>query len=122
MKLRIPFTVFLFITILQAPLFAKRAFIEYPDKLISGNTEYRASYDFGRTNHDAYIEARGIVSNAVVWKIKIYSIRLDPALEQDVQWVMITGIKEKNGRLIISNEKKQFFSLDLKSGEVKKIE
>ncbi len=122
MKLRIAFTVFFFITILHAPLFAKRAFVEYPDKLISGNTEYKASYDFGRKMQNAYIEARDIVSNTVIWKIKIYSIRLDPALEQDVQWVMIIEIKEKNGRLIISNEKNQFFSLDLKSMEVKKIE
>jgi hypothetical protein len=105
---------------LQAPLFAKRAYIEYPDKITIENVEYKATYEFGNLLQKAYIEARNIETEEILWKKEIYKIILNPVLEQDVQWVMITEVKEKNGKLIISNEKK-IFSLDLATLEVKKI-
>jgi hypothetical protein len=106
--------------ILHAPLFAKRAYIKYPDKITIDNIEYKASYEMGNLVQKAYIEARNIETEEIIWKKKIYQIMLNPVLEQDVQWIMITDVKEKNGQLIISNEKKDIFSLDLKTLEVKK--
>jgi hypothetical protein len=42
-------------------------------------------------------------------------------MEHDAQWVMITKVESKDNKLIISNEKRQKFSLDLETLEVEKI-
>jgi hypothetical protein len=105
----------------HTPTYAKRAYIEYPDKITIENIEYKASYEMGKLLQKAYIEARNIESDELMWKIKIYQIILNPVKEHDVQWVMITEVKEENGKLIISNEKKEKFSLDLKTLKIKKI-
>lgn len=106
---------------MQTPLSAKRAYIEYPDKIIIENIEYKATYEMGSLLQKAYIEAKSIETGKILWKTKIYQIILNPVMEQDVQWVMITEIKEKGGELIISNEKKEKYSLDLKILKVKKL-
>jgi hypothetical protein len=42
-------------------------------------------------------------------------------MEHDVQWVMIKEVKEVNGKLIIFNEKKEKYSLDLKTLTIKNL-
>jgi hypothetical protein len=103
---------------IHAPLHAKRAFIQYPDTIIIKNIEYKATYEYGNLLQKAYIEAKNTETEKIIWKKEIYKIILNPTMEHDVQWVMITEVKEKNGKLLISNEKKEKFLLDLETLEV----
>jgi hypothetical protein len=102
-------------------LFAKRAYIEYPDKISIGAIEYKASYAYSLLAQKTYIEAKNINTKETLWKKEIYKIVLNPRLERDVQLIMITEIKEKGNKLLIYNEKKEKYSLDLKTLKVKKL-
>lgn len=121
MKTKIISILLLTLFISPSPLFAKRANIEYPDKIIIENIEYKASYEMGNLFQKAYIEARNIETDKIIWKKEIYQITLNPIMEQDVQWVMIVKVEMKDNKLIISNEKEQKFLLDLETLEVEKI-
>ena len=109
------------ILILHVPAYAKRANIEYPDKVTIGIIEYEANYEYSNKAQIAYIEAKNINTKVILWRKSIYEVLLNPRLEQDVQWVMITEIKEKSNKLLIHNEKKEIYSLDLKTLIVKKL-
>lgn len=102
-------------------LFAKRMHIEYPDKIRVGDIEYKAVYEMGKLLQKAYIEARNIKSNEIIWKKKIYQIIINPLMEHDIQWVMITNLKKYGMKLLIYDEKERSFILDLDSLNVKKI-
>ena len=49
------------------------------------------------------------------WRIQIYNIKYDPALEQDVQDVFIKtmSLDKKNNSLLISDERSRTYVLDL---------
>jgi hypothetical protein len=68
-----------------------------------------------------YIQALDSATKMVVWKKNIYSITYIPKLETDVQDVFIDSMYLSGPHLIIRNEQKQWFSLDLQTLETKKI-
>ncbi len=121
MKTKIISILLLTLFIFPSLLFAKRANIEYPDKIIIKNIEYKASYEMGNLFQKAYIEARNIETDKIIWKKEIYQITLNPIMEQDVQWVMIIKVEIKDNKLLISNENEQNFLLDLETLEIEKI-
>jgi hypothetical protein len=63
------------------------------------------------------VEAHDDMSGQLVWETEVYSTAYDPELEKDVQDVFITDLRIDNGRLLVSNEKKQEYALDLKTGD-----
>ncbi|MFH0854755.1 MAG: hypothetical protein V1891_04690 [bacterium] len=121
MKTKIISILLLTLFIFPSLLFAKRANIEYPDKIIIKNIEYKASYEMGNLFQKAYIEARNIETDKIIWKKEIYQITLNPIMEQDVQWVMIIKVEMEDNKLLISNENEQNFLLDLETLEIEKI-
>ncbi len=56
-----------------------------------------------------------------LWEKRIYEARINPLLEKDVQDVFITNLTIKNEKLIITTEKDEYYSLDLKTKEVIKL-
>ena len=56
-----------------------------------------------------------------IWIRQIYVIKYVPGLEQDVQDCFITAIKMQDNKLLITNEKKYQYELDLKTIEVNVI-
>jgi len=65
-----------------------------------------------------YIEAWDIMSGKKLWEQKIYEIKYNLSLEQDVQDVFITSLRIEKGKLIIKNEKDEEYTLDLNTKEV----
>ena len=65
------------------------------------------------------IEARKVGSGELLWRRQIYVVKYDPDLEGDVQDVYIKNIKVKLNSLIITNERKSEYQLNLKTLQVK---
>jgi hypothetical protein len=68
-----------------------------------------------------YVQALDSATKMVLWKEKIYDVIYIPGLETDVQDVFIDSMYLRNKQLIIRNEKKEWFSLDLQTRKVKRI-
>jgi hypothetical protein len=68
-----------------------------------------------------YIQALDSATKKVLWNKKIYSVTYIPNLETDVQDVFIDSMYLSDSHLIIGNEKKEWFSLDLQTQETKII-
>ena len=65
-----------------------------------------------------YVEAWDIKTGQKLWATKVYEVNIDPETEPDVQWIFITKIFIKNNKLIVVNEARNIFELDIKTGLV----
>jgi hypothetical protein len=61
--------------------------------------------------YSAYIEA--FSHHQSLWKKEIFSIKINPDRERDVQWIKIKFMKLQYGQLIFIDERKQTFKIDL---------
>ena len=84
-----------------------------------GNIEYSAPHRNGTQKQMGFIEARNLKSGKLIWNRQIYAVKYVPDLEGDVQDVFIRNIKVKGNSLIVTNERKSEYQLDLKTLEVK---
>ena len=84
-----------------------------------GNIEYLAPHRNGTHKQMGFIEARDLKSGKLIWSRQIYAVKYDPDLEGDVQDVYIKKIKVKGNSLIITNERKSEYQLNLKTLQVK---
>lgn len=65
------------------------------------------------------IIATDTLTQNILWKKEIYKVIYDEKMEKDVQDVFIDSISLKGNLLIIRNEKKEFYSLNIETKEVK---
>ena len=95
------------------PAVAKRAAPAVVAPVIAMGLEFSAP-------HDAmgFVVATGISSGKEMWRVRIYEVRVNPNIEGDVQDVFITSFAVKDGALIVTNERKEKFALDLKTSKV----
>jgi hypothetical protein len=49
-------------------------------------------------------------------------VKIDPGLEEDVQWVFITALELDGGKLRVTNGKGEQYTLDLKTKKVEKVD
>lgn len=97
---------------------AKRAGPAKVEPLTSGGVRYIAPNDNGRRG---YIQAWDVTNNKLLWELTIYRNLIDPALEEDVQWVFIKKMSLAHGKLIVVDERERAYSVDLKTRAVKKL-
>tara|TARA_A100001037_G_C14974181_1_gene555119 strand:+ start:338 stop:700 length:363 start_codon:yes stop_codon:yes gene_type:complete len=87
-----------------------------PKPLINGNVRYQS--------HRHTVWATDVGKNKVLWKTKIpmayYRGDVDPRLEKDVQWNIITSLKLKGKILLVTNSKRENFNLDSVTGKLLK--
>jgi hypothetical protein len=87
-----------------------------PKPLINGNVRYES--------HRHTVWATDIRTKKVLWKTGIpmayYRGDIDPRLERDVQWNIITSLKLKGKILVIKNSKGETFNLDSVTGKLLK--
>ena len=57
-------------------------------------------------------------SNKKLWELTLFTNRIDPKLEEDVQWVFIKVLKIQDGRLIATSEHGETYQVDLKTKEI----
>jgi hypothetical protein len=110
-KVMIRLAVILLLTLLMPQLaFAKRLPPVNVAPLIYEGIRYVAPNNDGRR---AYIEAWNVVTNKKLWELTIYTNRIDPNLEEDVQWVFIKALHIQDSRLVVSSERGTTYQVDL---------
>ena len=65
-----------------------------------------------------FVVARNASSGRELWRQRIYSVRINPALERDVQDLFITTLKVRGGTLLVTNERGEHFVLNLQTRRV----
>ena len=60
-----------------------------------------------------FVVASNNSSGKELWRKRIYTVHIDPALERDVQEVFITSLTARGDTLLVTNERGERFSLDL---------
>jgi len=80
---------------------------------------YIAPNDDGRR---AYIEARDVRTNKKLWDLTIFTNRIDPTIEEDVQWVFIKALNIRDGALVVTSERDKIYQVDLKTKTVRQSE
>jgi hypothetical protein len=94
---------------------AKRGAPAKVEPVIHQGVRYTAPNDDGRR---AYIEAQDVQTNKKLWELTIFTNRIDPALEKDVQWVFIKALNIRDGALIVTSERDKIYQVDLKTKAV----
>ena len=95
-------------------VYAKRKPPEKVTPIMHNGIEYRAP-----ENAMGYVEAWDIKEKKVIWRRQIYVVKYKKGLELDVQLVFISKLKIEGNTLLIENEQKYKYQLDLKTLVVK---
>src|SRR6058998_3401815 len=89
---------------------AKRAAPATVEPVTYDGIRYVAPNDDGRR---AYIEAWDIQTNKKLWNLTVFTNRIDPKLEEDVQWVFIKVLRVRDGTLMVTSERGKTYQVDL---------
>jgi hypothetical protein len=110
--------VFIFVAVallLPSLALAKRLAPAKVEPVIHQGVRYIAPNDDGRR---AYIEARDVQTNKKLWDLTIFTNRIDPTLEEDIQWVFIKALNIRDGALMVTSERDKIYRVDLKTKTV----
>ena len=109
--------IFFTVALLPPPLaLAKRAAPAKVESIIHQGIRYIAPNDDGRR---AYIEAWGVRTDKKLWDLTVFTNRIDPTLEEDVQWVFIKALNIRDGALVVTSERDKIYRVDLKTKTVR---
>jgi len=97
---------------------AKRSAPAKVEPLIHEGVRYVTPNDDGRR---AYIEAWDVQTNKKLWDLTVFTNRIDPKLEEDVQWVFIKAIRVENGVLLVTSERGNTYEIDLKTKAIRNL-
>ena len=101
--LRIAFVPALFLAVfLPGSISAKRIAPAAVEPVIHEGVRYVVPNDDGRR---AYIEAWDVRTNKKLWDLTVFTNRIDPKLEEDVQWVFINTLSIRDHTLIVTSER-----------------
>ena len=113
-----PRFVFIFVAmalLLPSLALAKRIAPARVEPVIYQSVRYIAPNDDGRR---AYIEAWDVQTNKKLWDLTIFTNRIEPTLEEDVQWVFIKALNVRDGALMVTSERDKIYRVDLKTKAV----
>src|ERR1700756_135655 len=94
---------------------AKRIAPVRVDPIVYEGIRYVAPNDDGRRG---YIEAWNVGTNQKLWELTVFTNRIDPNLEEDVQWVFIKALNIKDGRLMVTSERGKTYLVDVNAKTV----
>jgi hypothetical protein len=80
--------------------------------VIYEGVRYVAPNDDGRR---AYVKAWDVQSNKKLWELTVFINRIDPKLEEDVQWVFINKLSVRDNTLVVTSERGKIYQIDLKT-------
>jgi hypothetical protein len=93
-----------------------------PVKVESVNHEgvrYVAPNDNGRRG---YIEAWDVQTNNKLWDLTVFTNRIDPKLEEDVQWVFVKSLSVRDNTLMVISERGKRYGIDLKTRAITQLD
>jgi hypothetical protein len=98
---------------------AKRSAPTKVEPVVHQGVRYTAPNDDGRRG---YIVAWDAQTNAKLWDLTVFTNRISPKLEEDVQWVYIKALKIHDGALIVTAERDQTFRIDFTTKAVTRLD
>ena len=98
---------------------AKRVAAAKVEPVVHQGIRYIAPNDDGRR---AYIEAWDIRTKKKLWDLTVFTNRIDPTLEEDVQWIFIKALNIRDGALVVTSERGRIYRVDLKTKTVTESE
>ena len=110
---------FFVIALLPGPVFAKRAAPAKVEPVVFQGVRYTAPNDEGRR---AYIEAWDVQTDKKLWDLTIFTNRIDPKMEEDVQCIYIKTLKIRSEHLDVTSETGKTYHVDLKTRAVTQSE
>lgn len=97
------------------PCYAKRVTPSPVPPITIGSIKYSAPHD-----KMGYVVATDTSNGKELWRVRIYSVLINPFLERDVQDVFITSLVVSGGTLLIENERGDKYTLDVDTRRVTK--
>ena len=94
---------------------AKRIAPGNVEPVVYEGIRYVAPNDDGRR---AYIQAWDAMTNKKLWELVVFTNRIDPSLEEDVQWVFVKALNAHDGLLTVTSEHGNTYEIDLKTKAV----
>lgn len=73
-----------------------------------------------RARPGIYIEAWSVKEGRLLWELKVYEVKYDPALERDAQDVYITSLSMQGKDLLVENEAGDRYTVNLGTRGVSK--
>jgi hypothetical protein len=107
------------LVLLPYTISAKRSAPAKVEPVIHEGVRYFAPNDDGRR---AYIEAWDVQTNKKLWDLTVFTNRIDPTLEEDVQWTFIKSLSLRNGMLMVTSERGKRYQIDLKTKAITQID
>ena len=104
--------------VITCDAWAKRSEPKKVTPVMYEGVKYIAPHVNGR---EGKTEALNQETGEKLWDKVIYTVKIDPNLEEDVQWVFITALSIRDGKLLVTNEKGDQYTLDLKTKKVEKL-
>ena len=99
-------------------MFADRAFPPPLEPITKNDTVYRASYIGSEKYFFGLIRIESQKIPKYYYSVPVYTIKLDPFLEGDVQWRIITSMEFKNDEIItVENENDEVFEFNINTHE-----
>jgi hypothetical protein len=89
---------------------AKRVAPPKVEPVIHNGIRYVAPNNDGRR---AYIEAWDVQTNRKLWDLTVFTNRIDPKLEEDVQWVFVGKLNVRGDTLFVTPERGNTYQIDL---------
>ena len=91
--------------------FGKRGAPPKVEPVIFEGVRYVAPNDKGRRG---YVEAWDVKTGKKLWELTVFTNRIDPKLEEDVQWVFVRKLEVREGALRVTAEDGKVYRVDLK--------
>src|SRR6266513_666113 len=113
------FVLIFFTVLLPGLALAKRAAPAKVEPVIHQGVRYIAPNDDGRR---AYIEAWDVQTNTKLWDLTVFTNRINPKLEEDVQWFFIDKLGVYDETLIVKSERGITYQVDLKTKAITQTE
>ena len=85
--------------------------------ITQNGVRYSAPNDNGRV---ALVIASDAKTGKELWRLTIFETKIEPFLEEDVQWVFITRLAFKENSLLVQDEKSRCYRVDLMTRHVTK--
>jgi hypothetical protein len=96
-------------------IFAKRI----PPPKVIPVTQAGITYSAAGDGRSGYVIASDARTGSELWRVKIYHVHINPFMEEDVQWIYISGLKLSGNDLLIRNEAARCYRLDLEKKSVR---
>jgi hypothetical protein len=68
----------------------------------------------------AFVIASDAKTGKELWRLTIFETKIEPFLEEDVQWVFITRLELKGNSLLVQDERSRCYKIELTTRQIVK--